>query len=49
MKFSRKVGNGPMKKMVKFWWRSGSLSGYRDCFPGSSLLGNTEGWQWASK
>jgi len=24
MKFSGKVGNGPMNKMIKFWWRSGS-------------------------
>jgi len=28
--------------MIKFWWRSGSASGYRDCFPHSSLLGDTE-------
>ena len=28
--------------MVKFWWRSGSPSGYRDCFPDSSLLEDTE-------
>jgi len=33
MKFSGKVGNGPMNKRIKFWWRSGSPSGYRDCFP----------------
>jgi len=28
--------------MIKFWWRSGSLSDCRNCFPDSSLLGNTE-------
>jgi len=28
--------------MTKFWWRSGSPSGYRDCFPDSSLVGDTE-------
>jgi len=29
---------------IKFRWRSGSPSvcGYRDCFPDSSLLGDTE-------
>jgi len=31
-----------IEQMVKFWWRSGSMSGYRDCFPDSSLLGDTE-------
>jgi len=30
------------EQMFKFWWRSGSLSGYRDCFPDLSLLGDTE-------
>jgi len=30
------------EQMRKFWWRSGSPSGYRDCFPDSSLLGDTE-------
>jgi len=30
------------EQMIKFWWRSGSPSGYRDCFPDSSLLGDTE-------
>ena len=30
------------EQMIKFWWRSGSLSGYRDCFPDSSLLGDME-------
>jgi len=42
MKFSRKVSNGPLNTMIKFWWRSGSPSGYRDCFPDSSLVGETE-------
>ena len=28
--------------MVKFWWRSGSPSGYKGCFPDSSLLADTE-------
>ena len=31
-----------VEHMIKFWWRSGSPSEYRDCFPGSSLLGDTE-------
>jgi len=39
MRFSGKVGS---EQMVKFWWQSGSTSGYRDCFPDSSLLGDTE-------
>jgi len=30
------------EQKIKFWWRSGSPSGYRDCFPDSSLLGDTE-------
>jgi len=30
------------EKMIKSWWRSGSPSEYRDCFPDSSLLGHTE-------
>jgi len=30
------------EQMIKFWWRSGSLSGYRDCFPDSSLLADME-------
>ena len=30
------------EQVIKFWWRSGSLPGYRDCFPDSSLLGDTE-------
>ena len=31
-----------IEQLVKFWWRSGLPSGYRDCFPDSSLLGDTE-------
>ena len=31
-----------IEQMVKFRWRSGSLSGYRGCFLDSSLLGDTE-------
>jgi len=30
------------EQIVKFWWRFGSSSGYRDWFPDSSLLGDTE-------
>ena len=30
------------EQMIKFWWRSGSRSGYSDCFLDSSLLGDTE-------
>jgi len=30
------------EETVKFWWRFESPSGYRDCFPDSSLLGDTE-------
>ena len=30
------------EQMMKFQWRSRSPSGYRDCFPDSSLLGDTE-------
>jgi len=30
------------EETIKFWWRSRSPSGYRDCFPDSSLLGDTE-------
>jgi len=42
MKFSGKVANGPLKKMIKFRWRSGSPSRYRIRFPDSSLLGDTK-------
>jgi len=27
------------EQMIKFWWWSESPSGYRDCFPDSSLSG----------
>jgi len=30
------------EQVIKSWWRSGSLFGYRDCFLDSSLLGDTE-------
>ena len=30
------------EQMNKFWWRSGLPSGYRDCFPDSSLLRQKE-------
>ena len=30
------------EQTIKFWWRSGSPSGYRYCFPDSSLFGATE-------
>jgi len=30
------------EQVIKFWWRSGSLSGYRDRFPDSSLFVDTE-------
>jgi len=32
------------EQTIKFWWRSGSSSGYRDCFPDLSLLGDKEKW-----
>ena len=41
MKFSGKVGSGPVN-VIKFWWQSRSPSGYRDCFLDSSLLRDTE-------
>jgi len=41
-KIFRKGWQGANEQMVKFWWWSGSPSGYRDCFPDSSLLGETE-------
>jgi len=34
-----KVGS---EQMIKFWWQSGSPSGYRDCFLDLSLLGDME-------
>jgi len=30
------------EQLIKFWWRSGLPSGYMDCFPDVSLLGDTE-------
>jgi len=30
------------EQTIKFWWPSGSPSGYRDCLSDSSLLGDTE-------
>jgi len=30
------------EQMIKVWCRSASPYGYRDCFPDSSLLGDTE-------
>jgi len=30
------------EQTIKFWWRSRSPSGCMDCFPDSSLLGDTE-------
>jgi len=42
MKFSGKVGKWPNEQMIKFRRRSGSSSKYSDCFPNSSLLGDTE-------
>jgi len=30
------------QQMRTFWWQSGSLSGYRNCFPNLSLMGDTE-------
>ena len=30
------------EQTIKFWWRYGSPSEYVDCFPDSSLLGDTE-------
>jgi len=38
----REVWQWANEQMIKFWCRSGSPSGYRDCFPDSSLLGDTE-------
>jgi len=30
------------EQMINCWWRSGSPSGYRDCFQDLLLLGDTE-------
>ena len=32
------------EQQIKFWWLSRSRSRYRDCFPDSILLGDTESW-----
>ena len=42
MKFSGKVSSGPNEQLIKCWWQSRSLAGYRDCFLDSSLLGDME-------
>ena len=42
MTFLGKVGN---EQMIKLWWRDGLPSGYRDCFPDLSLLGDMEWYQ----
>jgi len=39
---SREGWQWASEQTITFWWRSGSPSGYRDCFPDSSLLGDTE-------
>jgi len=31
-----------IEEMITFWWWVGSPSGYRDCFPDSSLFEDTE-------
>jgi len=30
------------EQVIKFWWLSRSQSGYKDCFPDLSLLGDAE-------
>jgi len=30
------------EQMIKVWWRSGSTSGFTDCFPDWTVLGDTE-------
>jgi len=30
------------EQMIKFRWQTGSSTGCRDCFPDSSLLGDTD-------
>jgi len=37
MKFSGKVGNGPMNKLLNFWWRDPDPNPYRDT--GKTCLG----------
>jgi len=43
MKFSKKIDNGPVDKMIKFWWRSGS-PGYNNCFSGFVTIGRYGKW-----
>jgi len=45
MKFSRKVGKGPMNKRLNFGGDPDHRLDYKDCFPDSSLLGDTESGQ----
>jgi len=46
MKFSWTVGNGPMNNKLNDGDSDHRLaSGYKDCFPDSSLLGDTESGQ----
>jgi len=33
-----------IEQPIKFWWRSGSPSGYRDCFQNSTLFGRYAKW-----
>jgi len=33
------------EQVIKLWWQSDSLSGYRNCFPDSSLLVDMESGQ----
>jgi len=38
---SREGWQWASEQTIEFWWQSGLLSGYRDCFPDLSLLGDT--------
>jgi len=38
----RKGWQWASKQVIKFWWRSGSLSGCREIFPDSMLLRDRE-------
>jgi len=40
--FQGRLAMGANEQLLRFWWRSGSPTGYRDCFFDSSLLGDTE-------
>jgi len=40
----REVWQWASEQTIKFGWRSGSPSGYGDCFPVSLLLGNYRKW-----